>query len=339
MRLLPAGRPLVIAEAGVNHNGRLDLALRLVDEAAAAGADAVKFQTFSADALTTAGARQAAYQRRSGRSTQRAMLRRLELRREHHARVLGRCRRRGIRFMSTPFDEASADFLVSLGMDVVKVASGEATNLPFLRHLGSKRRPVLLSTGMCTLAEVAAAVRALRSGGAQDIALLHCVSCYPTAPADCNLRAMRTLERRFGLPTGFSDHTSGLAVAFAAAALGARVLEKHFTLDRSLRGPDHAMSLEPDELKALVAGVRDVRAALGDGVKRPRPCERDVMKAARRSLVLARDAAAGERLTADMLAAKRPGTGLSPAHLSAVLGRRLKAALPADALLMERHLS
>lgn len=339
MRLLPAGRPFLIAEAGVNHNGRLDLALRLVDAAADAGADAVKFQTFDADALTTAGAPRAPYQRRSGSSPQLDMLRRLEFRREHHRPVLERCRRRRIRFMSTPFDEESADFLLALGMGVIKVGSGEATNLPFLRRLGSKRRPIILSTGMCTLAEVADAIRALRSGGAREIALLHCVSSYPALPEDCNLRAMRTLERRFGLPTGFSDHTRGVEAAFAAAALGARIIEKHFTLDRALRGPDHAMSLEPGGLRALVSGVADVCAALGDGVKRPRRCERDVMKAVRRSLVLARPAAAGEKLTRGMVAAKRPGTGLPPGRLPSLLGRRLKVALPADTLLSERVLS
>jgi N-acetylneuraminate synthase/N,N'-diacetyllegionaminate synthase len=267
------------------------------------------------------------------------MLRRLELKREHHAPIIARCRARGIRFMSTPFDEDSADFLASCGMAVFKIPSGEATNLPFLEHVGRKRKPVFLSTGMCTLAEVRAALVALRAGGARDIALLHCVSCYPTAAADCNLRAMDTLAREFRLPSGFSDHTLGLEMSVAAAARGARLLEKHFTLDRGMKGPDHSMSLEPGELKSLVAAVRRVSAALGDGIKRPRPCELEVMRVARKSLVLARPAAAGERLTRSMLAAKRPGTGLSPARLKSVLGRRLKAALPADALLSLRHLS
>ena len=218
MSLLPPDRPFFIAEAGVNHDGRLDLALKLVDAAADAGADAVKFQTFRADALATAAAPQARYQTRAGKSSQRDMLARLEFKREHHGPVVERCRRRGIRFMSTPFDEDSADFLESCGMTVFKIPSGEATNLPFLRHIGRKRKPVFLSTGMCTLAEVRDAVDALRRGGARDIALLHCVSCYPTDARECNLRAMDTMAREFRLPTGFSDHTLGTDVSIAAAA-------------------------------------------------------------------------------------------------------------------------
>ena len=331
MKFLPAARPFVIAEAGVNHNGRVDLALKLVDAATRAGADAVKFQTFRAEALASAAAPRARYQKRAGKGSQLAMLRALELSERGHRAVVERCRRRGIRFMSTPFDESSADFLSSLGMTIFKIPSGEVTNLPLLRHIAAKGRPVFLSTGMSTLAEVRDAVSAIRRAGGRDLAILHCVSSYPAEPRDANLNAMATLSRAFRVPVGYSDHTLGLEVSFAAAALGARVLEKHFTLDKSLPGPDHAMSLSPDELAALCRGVRRVGESLGDGVKAPRPCEREIMRAARRSVVFARAVRAGERLTLADLALKRPGTGLPPSRLASLVGRRTKRAVPADA--------
>lgn len=332
--------PFVIAEAGVNHNGSAALAVRLVDAAADAGADAVKFQTFRAEELASASAPKAAYQKaRGGRGSQLDMLKRLELSPEAHRRALARARRRGIRFLSTPFDEASADFLASLGVPLFKLPSGELTNHPLLRHVARKRRPVILSTGMSTLAEVRDAVRVLRGAGCRDLTLLHCVSNYPADPKDSNLRAMATMADAFRLPVGWSDHTPGAATAVAAVALGAAVVEKHFTLDKTLPGPDHAMSLDPRELKAYVASLREAAAALGDGVKRPRPSEAPIRRVARRSLVLRAGLPKGARLRASDLTAKRPGTGLPPSRLASVVGRRLRRAVPADRPLREEDLA
>lgn len=324
--------PFVIAEAGVNHNGDPALAVKLVDAAADAGADAVKFQTFRAESLASASAPQAAYQRRAaGRSEgQLAMLKRLELSEAGHRRALARAKRRGITFISTPFDETSADFLDRLGVPLFKIPSGEVTNLALLRHVARKRRPVILSTGMSTLAEVRDAVAALRRAGCRDLTVLHCVSNYPADPKDANLRAMRTMAEAFRVPVGWSDHTTGLTTAVAAVALGAEVLEKHFTLDKRLPGPDHAMSLSPTELKAYVAAAHEAADALGDGVKAPRPCEEPIRRVVRRSLVLKAPGRKGDRLRAADLAAKRPGTGLAPALLPELVGRRLRRAVPAD---------
>lgn len=339
--MMPSDRPFFIAEAGVNHNGELRLALKLVDAAADAGADAVKFQTFSADKLATATAPKAGYQKATTKASesQLKMLRRLELGRKEHERVLAHCRRRGILFMSTPFDEDSADFLDRLGMRIFKIPSGELTNPSLIERVAAKGKPVILSTGMGTLAEVAQAVRWLRRAGNKSLTLLQCVSNYPAAPADVNLRAMETMRRAFRVPVGYSDHTPGLEISLAAAALGAAVIEKHFTLDRDLPGPDHRMSLEPAELTALVAGVRAVAASLGDGIKAPSAAEADTARVARRSVVLAHACPAGTRLTSDLLVFKRPGTGIPPALSARLVGRRLKRALPADALLSLKDLS
>jgi N-acetylneuraminate synthase/N,N'-diacetyllegionaminate synthase len=335
-RRIGAGAPVfVIAEAGVNHNGDLDLARRLVDVAAEAGADAVKFQTFRTEALVSGAAPKARYQMETtgAEESQQAMLAKLELSPAAHATLRDHARRRGIVFFSTPFDEGSADLLDDLGVELLKVPSGEVTNLPLLRHLAAKRRPILMSTGMCTLAEVETAVATLREAGDPPLALLHCVSAYPAPVEDTNLRAMDTLRARFGCPVGLSDHSLGVAIALAAAARGADVLEKHVTLDRNLPGPDHRASLTPGELTALVQGVRAIEAALGDGDKRPMPSELDTRAVARRSLVAARALLAGHRLSRDDIAIKRPGTGMAPAELSRVLGRRLARALAADELL------
>ena len=332
------GRPcFVIAEAGVNHNGDLDLARRLVDAAAAAGADAVKFQTFSADRLATAAAPQADYQRRNTgiEESQRAMLRRLELPAAAHRELMARCRERGILFLSSPFDEDSADFLEELGVPAFKIPSGELTNAPFLAHVARKGRPLIVSTGMATLEEVRAAVEVLRRAGDPPLALLHCVSSYPAAPADVNLRAMATLREAFATPVGFSDHTAGTEIALAAVALGASILEKHLTLDRTLPGPDHRASLQPDEWTAMVAALRRIEAALGDGRKRPAPSEEDAARVARKSLVAACDLPAGGVLRREHLAVRRPGTGLPPGRLESVLGRRLRRPLAAGAVLTE----
>ncbi len=323
----------VIAEAGVNHNGDIDLAMRLVEVAAEAGADAVKFQTFKADRLVTGEAEMADYQKtNSGREeSQFAMLRRLELSEEMHEALMERCDELGIIFMSTPFDELSADFLERLGVRLFKVPSGEITNTPFLRHLSRIGLPMVLSTGMSTLADVETAVRAIEEEGHPDVAILHCVSNYPADPADTNLRAMQVL-RSFGYPVGYSDHTLGIAVPIAAVALGAKVIEKHFTLDRELPGPDHRASLEPDELTAMMDGIRTVERAMGDGRKRPVASEMQTAKVARKSIVAGRDIAAGEVIDRDALAIKRPGTGLPPTALDLVVGRRARTAIVRDAL-------
>jgi N-acetylneuraminate synthase len=335
-RKVGAGQPcFIIAEAGVNHNGRSDLALKLVDAAAEAGADAVKFQTFRAERLASPGAPKAAYQVKTtgGGESQFEMLKRLELSAEAHRELVARARERGIVFLSTPFDEESADFLDGLGAAALKIGSGELTNLPLVAHVARKGKPVIISTGMSWLAEVEAAVRAVEEAGNRQVALLHCVTNYPADPADANLRAMRTLEQAFGVPVGYSDHTVGIEVALAAVALGACIIEKHFTLDRSLPGPDHQASLEPAELAALVRGIRAVEKALGTGRKQPAPAEAETARAARRSLVMAKDAPAGTVLTESHVALRRPGTGLPPAMLKSVVGRTLRRDVAAGAVI------
>ena len=322
----------IIAEAGVNHNGDPRLAERLVDAAADAGADAVKFQTFRAEALASASAPKAAYQKMTTNAaeSQLAMLKRLELSPEGHRRALARARKRRIQFLSTPFDKESADFLQKLGVPAFKLPSGEVTNHPLLRHVARKGRPVILSTGMSTLAEVREAVAVLRRAGCRKLTVLHCVSNYPADPKDANLRAMATMAKAFRVPVGWSDHTPGATASIAAVALGASVIEKHFTLDKRLPGPDHAMSLDPKELKFFVAALREASSALGDGVKAPRPCEAPIRRVARRSLVLKSSMKKGSILKAADLTAKRPGTGLPPSRLAFVVGRRLRRSLPAD---------
>jgi N-acetylneuraminate synthase/N,N'-diacetyllegionaminate synthase len=322
----------VVAEAGVNHNGDLALALALVDAAAEAGADAVKFQTFRTDALVSRAAPKAGYQVETtgAGESQRDMLAKLELSLDQFARVQERCARRGVIFFSTPFDEGSADALERLGAPLFKVPSGEITNLPYLRHVARKGRPMIVSTGMSTLDEVVAAVAAIRESGHPPIALLQCVSAYPAPPADMNLRAMDTLRARFGVPIGLSDHSLGLEVALAAVARGAEIIEKHLTVDKTLPGPDHRASLDPGEMAALVRGIRTVEAALGDGDKRPTTSELDTRRVARKSLVATRALRAGERLTAEAVTIKRPGTGIAPGELERALGRRVRRDLAAD---------
>lgn len=335
-RMVGPGHPcFIVAEAGVNHNGDLDMALRLVDIAVQAGADAVKFQTFKANRLVTPEAPKALYQQAttSTAESQLDMLRRLELTVEAHRTLQAHCRKKNIVFMSTPFDETSVKLLDSLNVPVFKVPSGEITNLPFLSYLARRGRPMIISTGMSSLREVKAAVTAIKETGNNEFVLLHCVSNYPAAPEDANLRAMDTLARTFRVPVGYSDHTTGNEVALAAVARGACVIEKHFTVDRKLPGPDHKASIEPRNLAALVKGIRTVEAALGHGRKESVPNEADTAAVARKSLVTARDLAAGTVLTAEMLAIKRPGTGLPPSMLSKVIRRRLRNAVPKGTLL------
>jgi N-acetylneuraminate synthase/N,N'-diacetyllegionaminate synthase len=330
------GQPcFIIAEAGVNHGGDLALAHRLVDAAATAGVDAVKFQTFTAERLAIQAAPKAAYQLHTtdAGESQLDMLRQLELGREAHGELMAHCRRRGVLFMSSPFDEDSADFLDALGVIVFKVPSGELTNLSLLAHMARKGKPLIVSTGMSRLDEVERAVQAIRGVGNRQLVLLHCVSNYPAEPADVNLRAMQTMRASFGVPIGYSDHTNGTEVALAAVALGACVLEKHFTLDRDLPGPDQRASLEPEELAALVRGVRLVESALGHGRKEPAPSEAQTAAAVRKSVVAARDIPGGSLLTEDCLTVKRPGTGLAPQTRSQLIGRVAKQNIPAGSLM------
>lgn len=344
-----AERTLVIAEAGVNHNGALDLALRLVDVAADAGADVVKFQTFKAEQLATADAGKAAYQVANTGSDgpQLEMLRRLELAPRDHAALVDRCRARGIGFMSSAFDAESLAFLGSLPMPALKIPSGDLTCAPLLLQAARLRKPLIVSTGMATLAEIEAALAVIAWGLMRDdtprtsadveahhagpdaervlrqhVTLLHCVTDYPAPVHAANLRAMQTMAAAFGLPVGYSDHTLGIDVALAAVARGATVIEKHFTLDRTMAGPDHAASLEPDELKRMVAGIRTIEAALGSPRKAPGAQEMGNRAVARRSIVAARPLKAGEPLTLDALACKRPGNGLSPMRIWELVGQR-----------------
>ncbi|MDT4969343.1 MAG: N,N-diacetyllegionaminate synthase [Acidobacteriota bacterium] len=337
----PGHSCFVIAEAGVNHNGSLESALQLVDVAVQAGADAIKFQTFKAEHLVTSDAPKAAYQLRNTGTTesQYEMLLGLELSHEAHRVLMSYCSQRDILFMSTPFDEESADFLDELGVPVFKLPSGEITNLPFITHVARKGKPLIVSTGMAWMSEVEAAVQSITACGNQDFILLHCVSNYPAEAADVNLRAMRAMEEKFNVPVGYSDHTSGIEVALAAVALGACIIEKHFTLSRDLPGPDHRASLEPEELTAMVRGIRLIEAALGHGRKEPAASEAETASIARRSLVAARDIEAGTKLTEALISIKRPGSGLSPAMLPQVLGRRMRVPARAGTLLTLEMLS
>ena len=330
-------KTLIIAEAGVNHNGDLDMARQLIDVAASAGADLVKFQTFSADRLVTEHAKKADYQVKTtdAAESQHAMIRRLELTRDMHAALIVHCKLNGIGFFSTGFDVESLDMLMQLGMDRLKVPSGELTNLPYLRHVGGIGKPVILSTGMATLGEIEAALAVLEEAGTPRarITVLHCTTEYPTPMRDVNLRAMASLRDAFGVAVGYSDHTAGIEVAVAAVALGATVIEKHFTLDRSLPGPDHQASLEPAELVQMVAAIRNIEQALGDGIKRPSPSELKNRPVARKSIVAACAILAGERFTEGNLAVKRPGTGVSPMLWDDVLRRTAQRDFAPDELI------
>lgn len=330
-------KTLIIAEAGVNHNGDLDLALRLVAEAAAAGADLVKFQTFETGASIARNAPKAEYQlgATDPSESQYEMVRKLELSRSDHERLIAACQQHGIGFFSTAFDADSFDLLMELGLDRVKVPSGELTNLPLLRHMTRLGWPVLLSTGMATLGEVEAAITAIEAAGTprERITVLQCNTEYPTPVDDVNLRAMDAMRQAFGVQVGYSDHTRGIDIPIAAVALGAVVIEKHFTLDRTLPGPDHQASLEPAEFKAMVEAIRRVERALGDGIKRPSTSESKNRAIARKSLVARRAIRAGELFSAENLTAKRPGTGISPMCWDDVLGRAAPRDFDADALI------
>tara|TARA_B110001450_G_scaffold256772_1_gene288615 strand:+ start:3925 stop:4926 length:1002 start_codon:yes stop_codon:yes gene_type:complete len=317
---------LIIAEAGVNHNGDISLAKKLIDAAVDAGADLVKFQTFSADRLATRQAEKADYQivTTGSSETQHDMLSRLEMSPEMHHELIAYCNARKIKFFSTGFDIESVDFLISLGINHFKIPSGEITNLPYLRHIGQLAKPVIISTGMATMGDIEAAIDVLDQTGTTRslITVLHCTTEYPTPMAEVNLRAMQSMQAAFGVRVGYSDHTTGIEVAIAAAALGATVIEKHFTLDRKLLGPDHKASLEPDELKTMVSAIRNIEIALGDGVKRLTPSEIHNKSVARKSLVARKVIKLGEVFSVENITTKRPGTGLSPMTWDSVMGRK-----------------
>ncbi len=319
-------RTLIIAEAGVNHNGEIGIAKKLIAAAAAAGADLVKFQTFIAKNIVSASAPKAEYQNKTTAisESQFEMLQKLELSQEDHAVLIEECRACGIGFFSTAFDFRSFDLLMDLGcLEQIKIPSGEITNLPLLRYMSRFGKPLMLSTGMANLGDVEAAIETIEAAGTPRhlITVLHCTTEYPTSMEDVNLRAMVAMKRAFGVNTGYSDHTPGIEISIAAVALGAAVIEKHFTLDRNLPGPDHKASLEPGELKAMIEGIRNVERALGDGVKRPSPSELRNKAVARKSLVAIRPIRAGEVFSSENIGAKRPGTGLSPMRWDEVIGR------------------
>lgn len=321
----------IIAEAGVNHNGDPELAAKLIDAAAEAGADAVKFQVFRADRVAARSAPKARYQAENvgAEGSQFDMIEKLELGFPAFRRLADHAARRGILFFATPFDLESLDFLVSLPVPLLKIPSGEIDNFILLRRAAATRLPLIVSTGMSTLADIDQAVRACQAAGSGDLALLHCTSNYPAAPEAVNLRAMDAMAAAFQLPVGYSDHTLGIEIALAARARGAAILEKHFTLDRTMPGPDHRASLEPGELAQMVRGIRLIDAALGDGLKRPHPSEEDTRKVARRSLVACRDLPAGTVLAFDDLDALRPAGGIGPAMVDLVVGRRIRRAMTA----------
>lgn len=329
---------LIIAEAGVNHNGSLKLAKQLVDVAAAAGVDIVKFQTFRAENLVSEQAVQADYQKRnlgSSDQSQFSMLKKLELSQADHRILFEYCREKGVSFLSTAFDFESIDFLATLKPDLWKIPSGEITNYPYLKRIAQFRKPVILSTGMSTLGEITAAMDVLEEFGLSrnQITVLHCNTEYPTPMCDVNLRAMQTIAAELKVNTGYSDHTVGIEIPVAAVALGATVIEKHFTLDRNLTGPDHKASLEPQELKAMVSAIRNVELALGDGVKRVSDSERKNKSIARKSIVAACPIKKGEFFSENNLTVKRPGDGISPMFWEQVLGKMAGKDFQADDLI------
>ncbi len=330
-------KTLIIAEAGVNHNGDIELAKQLIAAAKAAGADIVKFQTFKTAKLVTKTAEKASYQKGTtdADESQYAMIRKLELSRADHEVLIEECRRQGIGFFSTAFDTDSFDMLVDMGLDQVKIPSGELTNLPLLRYMTRLGMPVMVSTGMATMGEIEAALSVIEQAGTPRhlITVLHCTTEYPAPMADVNLRAMLSIKTALGVEVGYSDHTKGIEIPVAAVALGARVIEKHFTLDRTMPGPDHQASLEPYELKAMVDAIRNVEIALGDGVKRPSASELKNKSIARKSLVAIRAIKAGEIFNADNIGTKRPGTGISPMRWDEVIGQVARRNFAADELI------
>ncbi|MBI5789055.1 MAG: N-acetylneuraminate synthase [Candidatus Schekmanbacteria bacterium] len=324
----------IIAEAGVNHNGDLAIAKEMIRVAAQTGADAIKFQTFKTDQLVSKTASKADYQKKNSQRNefQYEMLKKLELDINAHKELLKLCREKNIAFLSTPFDLESIDLLNNLGLEIFKIPSGEITDFPYLKKIGGLQKKIILSTGMADLSEIKAALNVLtESGTAKDnITILHCNTEYPTPVEDVNLLAMNTIREAFGVNGGYSDHTPGIEISIAAAALGAVVIEKHFTLDRNMEGPDHKASLEPVELKAMVSAIRNIEKALGDGVKKPSPSELKNIPIARKSIVAIRDIKRGEKFSENNIGTKRPGTGLSPMKWNSVLNQTAKRDFKTD---------
>lgn len=328
-------KTFIIAEAGVNHNGSFELAKQLVDKAVWAGADCIKFQTFNSKNLVSKNAQKAEYQKKTTDSSesQLDMLKKLELTKEQFTELRNYCNQKGIMFLSTPFDLESIDFLASIGVKTWKVPSGEITNYPFLRAIGQRKESVIMSSGMCTLEEVRDAVNILKEFGTTDITLLHCTTEYPAPYDSVNLKAMQTLQKEFGYRVGYSDHTNGIEIPVAAVAMGATVIEKHFTLDKNMEGPDHKASLEPEELRQMVLSIRNVELSIGDGVKQPSEAEKKNIAIARKSIVAAFDIRKGEVFTEENLTAKRPGNGISPMKWGSVLGKTAKRDFSKDEMI------
>ncbi|NPV42752.1 MAG: N-acetylneuraminate synthase [Firmicutes bacterium] len=316
-------RVFIIAEAGINHNGDIEIAKKLVDVASEAGADAVKFQSFKAEKLVSRNAKKAEYQKNTTDKSESPldMLKRLELDFKNHKELISYCGKRNIIFLSSPFDLESIDLLNKLGVEIFKIPSGEINNLPYLRKIGKLKKKVILSTGMSTLDEIKDALDILRENGTTDIIVLHCNTEYPTRVEDVNLRAMETIRRTFNIEVGYSDHTLGIEVPIAAVAMGAAVIEKHFTLDKNMEGPDHKASLEPNELREMVRAIRNIERALGDGIKKPSNSELKNVNIVRKSIVAKRYIKKGEVLTEENLTVKRPGDGISPMKWDEVIGR------------------
>lgn len=329
----------IIAEAGVNHNGSIELAKQLIEAAANAGADFVKFQTFKTEKSISKSAKKAEYQQKNfndGDDSQYAMLKKLELSEAMHLELIAHCKKCGVQFLSTGFDKESIDFLDNLNIPFYKIPSGEITNKPYLKHIAKKKKPVVMSTGMANMEEIKAALAVLTQNGVpkNQITILHCNTEYPTPMEDVNLLAMLHIQRELGVPVGYSDHTNGIEVPIAAVALGAEVIEKHFTLDRSLPGPDHKASLEPEELKAMVQAIRHVEVAIsGSGIKEPSPSEIKNKDIARKSIVAAKGIQKGELFTEDNLTVKRPGNGISPMLWDEILGQKAKRDFQEDELI------
>jgi len=325
----------IIAEAGINHNGDLALAKRLIDEASQAGSDAVKFQTFKPENLVSLNAEKAEYQKRNDNllESQFEMLKKLELTADQFKILAQHAKKKGIIFLSTAFDNDSLEVISRLNVPVFKIASGEITNFPFLKKVALKKKPIILSTGMSTLEEVREAVTFLKEHGCRAIILLHCTTSYPAPRESVNLRVMDALRHEFHVPVGYSDHTEGIHIPIAAVARGACLIEKHFTLDRTLPGPDHAASLEPDEFKQMVSAIREIESALGDGEKKLQLCEVGNRVVVRKSIVAAQKISSGSIITEDMLAIKRPGTGIEPKYLNNLIGKSVVCAINKDTVI------
>lgn len=325
----------IIAEAGVNHNGSLDLAKKLIDEAKKAGANAVKFQTFKAKNLASKEAKQAEYQKKNigKEESQLEMIKKLELSYDEFEILSKYCKQKGIKFLSTAFDFESIDFLNNLGMDYFKIPSGEITNYPYLVKIAKLNKAIIMSTGMCTMEEIKEAYKLLKDNGAKNITVLHCTTQYPTPFEDVNLNAMLSIEKELNVEIGYSDHTLGIEVPICAVGLGAKIIEKHFTLDKNMQGPDHKASLEPDELKQMVDSIRNIEKALGDGVKKPSTCEIENIDIARKSIVAIKDIKKGELFSEKNLTTKRPGNGINPMRWNEVIGKKAKRDFKEDELI------